>query len=91
MLAGDHCQLSPTIVSTQAAREGFDRNLLERVVDMYAAKVTRRLTVQYRMHEQIMQFSSETFYGGELRADTTVARHVLADLPRSAACQTRGG
>ena len=82
VLAGDHCQLPPTIISAQAAREGFGRSLLERVVDMYAAKVTRRLDVQYRMHERIMQFSSHTFYDGQLRADTTVSRHLLVDLPQ---------
>src|SRR5207237_4265361 len=40
----------------------------------------RRLTVQYRMHEQIMDFSSREFYDGALRAHPDVAAHRLCDL-----------
>jgi superfamily I DNA and/or RNA helicase len=81
VLAGDHCQLPPTVVSPEAAREGFGVSLFERVVAHFGDEVTRRLDVQYRMHEAIMTFSSRQFYGGTLRADPSVAAHRLCDLP----------
>ena len=80
VLAGDHCQLPPTVLSAKAAREGFATSLLERLVGHYGDSVTRQLDVQYRMHTQIMQFSSEQFYGGTLEAHATVASHLLHDL-----------
>jgi len=81
VLAGDHCQLPPTVLSQDAARQGFGVSLLERLVNLYGDTVTRRLDVQYRMHESIMGFSSQEFYNGDLRADASVARHRLCDLP----------
>lgn len=81
VLAGDHCQLPPTIVSTQAQREGFGVSLQERLVAMHGDGVSQRLEVQYRMHEAIMEFSSQEFYEGSLQADASVRRHLLADLP----------
>jgi len=81
VLAGDHCQLPPTVLSAEAAREGLTTSMLERLVNHYGDKVTRRLDVQYRMHSEIMQFSSERFYDGVLQADETVACHLLSDLP----------
>ncbi len=80
VLAGDHCQLPPTVVSTEAAREGFSRSLMERLVEHFGPSVYQRLTVQYRMHETIMRFSSDQFYDGELVADLSVKSHTLADL-----------
>jgi hypothetical protein len=80
ILAGDHCQLPPTVVSTAAAREGFSRSLMERLVEHFGPSVFQRLTVQYRMHETIMRFSSQQFYHGELIADASVKSHTLADL-----------
>lgn len=81
VLAGDHCQLPPTILSKPAAKEGFDISLMQRLVEHYGDTVTRQLTVQYRMHEQIMRFSSDRFYDGTLTADSSVAEHVLSGLP----------
>lgn len=80
ILAGDHCQLPPTVLSTQAANEGFAISLMERLVKTYGDTVTRRLTVQYRMHQQIMEFSSREFYGDELLCHPSVASHLLSDL-----------
>ncbi|MEZ6060357.1 MAG: IGHMBP2 family helicase [Planctomycetaceae bacterium] len=82
VLAGDHCQLPPTILSKGAANEGFDISLMQRLVERYGPSITRQLTLQYRMHEQIMQFSSEQFYEGTLEADASVKTHTLADLPQ---------
>ena len=81
VLAGDHCQLPPTVLSAQASREGFGTSLLERLAARYGDAVTRRLEVQYRMHTEIMEFSSSQFYDGSLTADATVASHLLHDLP----------
>lgn len=81
VLAGDHCQLPPTVVSPEAAAEGLAVSLFERLVGLYGTQIARRLTVQYRMHESIMGFSSQEFYDGELVAHDSVAGHLLADLP----------
>lgn len=80
VLAGDHCQLPPTVLSPEAAAEGFGVSLLERLVGQYGPGVTRRLQVQYRMNEAIMRFSSEEFYEGSLEADPSVRGHLLCDL-----------
>jgi superfamily I DNA and/or RNA helicase len=85
ILAGDHRQLPPTVLSPEAARIGFGVSLLERLVALYGDTVTRRLDVQYRMHEAIMAFSSNEFYDGSLRAHPSVAAHRLCDLPGVAA------
>ncbi len=85
VLAGDHCQLPPTILSKPAAKEGFGVSLMQRLVEHYGDAVTRQLTVQYRMHERIMRFSSDTFYDGSLTAHESVSQHVLSDLPTIAA------
>ena len=80
LLAGDHCQLPPTVVSQTAAQEGFAVSLLERAVSHYGDHITRLLMRQYRMHETIMQFSSQQFYDGKVIADPSVAHHTLAEL-----------
>lgn len=80
ILAGDHCQLPPTIVSPDAAKAGFGVSLMERLVEQYGAAITRRLDVQYRMHEAIMTFSSLHFYDGALEAHDSVREHLLRDL-----------
>jgi ATP-dependent RNA/DNA helicase IGHMBP2 len=84
VLAGDHCQLPPTVVSQEAAAEGFGISLFERLVDHYGQGITRRLTVQYRMHQAIMDFSSREFYDGQLEAHASVREHRLSDLPEVA-------
>lgn len=83
VLAGDHCQLPPTIIAQEAAANGLGVSLMERLLQPAASTATlaRQLTIQYRMHEQIMAFSSQTFYGGALLADPSVAHHRLCELP----------
>ncbi len=81
ILAGDHCQLPPTILSQEAAQLGFNVSLMERLVALHGPLVTRRLQVQYRMHEAIMNFSSQQFYDGDLLAHASVRRHLLGELP----------
>jgi superfamily I DNA and/or RNA helicase len=81
VLAGDHRQLPPTVLSSQAERQGFAISLFERLADMNAGKLLRRLDTQYRMHTAIMEFSSLEFYEAELAADALVESHLLSDLP----------
>jgi len=81
VLAGDHCQLPPTVVSQEAARGGFDVSLLERLMRVAGNEWSKRLSVQYRMHRDIMEFSSCEFYEGTLEAASHVAGHLLTDLP----------
>ena len=66
ILAGDHCQLPPTIKCIEASRGGLDHTLMEKVVQQKPSAVSL-LKVQYRMHEAIMQFPSDWFYHGEVR------------------------
>ncbi len=79
VLAGDHCQLPPTVISKQAMREGFGTSLLERLIEERSS-LARRLGVQYRMHQTIMDFSSGEFYEGSLKAAPSVAAHLLSDF-----------
>lgn len=81
LLAGDHCQLPPTVVSRDAAAAGFGVSLFERLMGTAGEQVSRQLTVQYRMHESIMTFSSDHFYQSTLSAHHSVASHRLDDLP----------
>jgi ATP-dependent RNA/DNA helicase IGHMBP2 len=78
VLAGDHHQLPPTVKSEKAAREGLRETLFEKCIARQPA-TARMLTVQYRMHEQIMEFSSEQFYEGKLVAHETVRHAGLED------------
>lgn len=67
VLAGDHCQLPPTVKSVEALRGGLGRSLMEIAASCQREAVSM-LTVQYRMREEIMRFSSDWFYGGLLSA-----------------------
>ena len=73
VLTGDHHQLPPTVKSEQAAREGLRETLFEKCIQRQP-QTARMLTMQYRMHTQIMGFSSEKFYGGQLVPHASV-RH----------------
>ncbi len=77
---GDHCQLPPTVLSQEAAQKGLEKSLMERLVSLYGQQITRRLDVQYRMHEKIMSFSSQEFYENSLIAAPAVQHHRLEDL-----------
>jgi len=76
VLAGDHFQLSPTIKSDQAARNGLNNTLLEKCVKLWPQAVVL-LEEQYRMNERIMGYSSKVFYEDKLKAHGSVAQHVL--------------
>lgn len=76
VLAGDHCQLPPTIMSREAARGGLGTTLLEKCVALHPEAVVL-LEEQYRMHETIMGYSSGVFYRNRLKAHNSVAQRVL--------------
>ncbi|EFJ52473.1 hypothetical protein VOLCADRAFT_79084 [Volvox carteri f. nagariensis] len=79
VLAGDHLQLPPTVVSEEAAKMGLARTLFERLQRLLPA-ASAMLTVQYRMNKAIMQWSSDELYEGRLTAHSTVADHTLVDV-----------
>ncbi|XP_075529451.1 DNA-binding protein SMUBP-2-like isoform X1 [Dermacentor variabilis] len=81
ILAGDHHQLPPTIVSEAAAKGGLEVTLMERALRLRGEAIVRMLVMQYRMHELIMRWSSDRFYAGKLVAHASVAAHLLRDLP----------
>ncbi|KAL3878418.1 hypothetical protein ACJMK2_030771 [Sinanodonta woodiana] len=87
VLAGDHLQLPPTILSKEAAKEGLEVTLMERVLKLYCDKVMKMLTCQYRMNELIMQWSSDQLYQGKLVADQSVRHHLLRELPSVTDCE----
>jgi superfamily I DNA and/or RNA helicase len=76
ILAGDHCQLPPTIKSQEAAKKGLSKTLFEKCIVLHPQAVLM-LEEQYRMNENIMGFSSEIFYSNKLKAHHTVAKRVL--------------
>lgn len=79
VLAGDHLQLPPTIKCFEAERSGLSRTMMEMVVDRWPQCVTL-LNTQYRMNRSIMQFSSDWFYGGGLRAAQEVEARGILDF-----------
>lgn len=76
ILAGDHFQLSPTIKSNEAGRNGLSKTLLEKSVNLHPEAVVL-LNEQYRMHKSIMGYSSQVFYNNQLSAHHTVANHLI--------------
>jgi ATP-dependent RNA/DNA helicase IGHMBP2 len=80
VLAGDHCQLPPTVVSQEAAAQGLDVSLFARLMARFNGSIARALTVQYRMHQDIMDFPSQEFYESGLQAHASVSEHLLSDL-----------
>ncbi|MBX2922034.1 MAG: AAA family ATPase [Chitinophagaceae bacterium] len=78
VLAGDHCQLPPTIKSEDAARNGLSTTLLEKCVALHPQSVVL-LEEQYRMHEIIMGYSSSVFYENRLKAHASVATHLIGE------------
>lgn len=82
IFAGDHQQLPPTVKSQRAAREGLAITLFEKCIErtkLNDTPPTVLLQTQYRMHEQIMQFSNEQFYQGCLQADDSVRNALLEE------------
>lgn len=81
VLAGDHFQLPPTVISPQAAAEGLGISLLERIISGPGKSISRRLAIQYRMNHEIMDFPANEFYERGLTADESVKNQLLKDFP----------
>ena len=78
ILAGDHCQLPPTVKCQEAVRGGLAHTLMQTIVKRKPEAVSL-LKVQYRMNEEIMRFSSDWFYGGNLQAAPEVKYRGILD------------
>lgn len=78
ILAGDHQQLPPTIKCYEAMRQGLGKTLMERIVENQPSAVSL-LKVQYRMNDEIMKFSSDWFYNGEVESDKSVKNRSVLD------------
>ena len=76
IFAGDHCQLPPTVKSLEALKGGLGTTLMERIVKNKPECVSL-LQVQYRMNDEIMQFSSDYFYHGQMRSAPEVAHRLI--------------
>ncbi len=72
VMAGDHQQLPPTVKSIKAGRDGLEHTLFEKAINATESSVM--LETQYRMHPDIMKFSSDYFYEGKLVAAEEVIR-----------------
>ena len=79
VFAGDHCQLPPTVKSIAALKAGLGKTLMERIVENKPEVVTL-LKMQYRMNEEIMCFSSDWFYGGQVESAPEVKYRSILDL-----------
>jgi ATP-dependent RNA/DNA helicase IGHMBP2 len=80
VLAGDHQQLPPTLLSLEAAKAGLSVSLFERLLHTHGEDVRKMLLEQYRMNESIMRFPSREMYDGLLRAHPSVAARTLSEL-----------
>ena len=78
VLAGDHCQLPPTVKSIAALKAGLGKTLMERIVENHPDEVSL-LKIQYRMNEQIMRFSSDWFYHGQVESAPSVKHRGILD------------
>lgn len=78
ILAGDHCQLPPTVKSIAALRAGLGKTLMERIAENKPEIVTL-LKIQYRMNDEIMRFSSDWFYGGKVESAPQIKYRSVLD------------
>jgi len=79
ILAGDHCQLPPTVKCYEALKGGLGKTLMERIVEQKPEVVTL-LRMQYRMNDEIMRFSSDWFYHNMVESAPDVKYRSILDL-----------
>lgn len=79
IIAGDHCQLPPIVKSYEAMKAGLGKSLMERMVENHPECV-KLLTMQYRMNQDIMEFSSHWFYEGKMKASPEVKYRGILDF-----------
>jgi len=78
VMAGDHCQLPPTIKSYEAAKNGLSETLFEKVIKRQPL-ASKMLQLQYRMPELIMGFSNQMFYNHGLLSAENTRKHFLSE------------
>ncbi len=79
VLAGDHRQLPPTVLSREAEKGGLGVSLFERMISLHPF-ASALLDTQYRMHPDIMEFPARAFYDGRLTAALGLEKMRLSDL-----------
>lgn len=92
VLAGDHLQLPPTVLSDKAFKLGFNRSILE--VCFRKFKETFLLDTQYRMRKSIAQFSNDYFYDGKLQTPSELSdlsEHFIFYDTAGAGCEEEQG
>ena len=77
ILAGDHKQLPPTIISDRAGE--LEKTLFEELIKLYPFK-SQLLNVQYRMNSLLMKFPNEEFYNNNLKSDSSVDEININDI-----------
>ena len=77
ILAGDHKQLPPTIISERAGE--LEKTMFEELIKMYPHK-SQLLNVQYRMNSLLMKFPNEEFYNNGLRSASSVDEITINDI-----------
>ena len=80
IMAGDPCQLPPTVIDREAEQQGLGTTIFERLAARWGDSVMRMLEVQHRMHATLMAFPSAQMYDDRLTAAPAVAGRSLADL-----------
>ena len=80
ILAGDHKQLPPTIISDRAWE--LEKTMFEELIKIYPFK-SQLLNIQYRMNPLLMKFPNEEFYDGDLKSDTSVSDISINDIINS--------
>jgi predicted DNA helicase len=78
ILAGDHNQLPPTVLSREAGK--LHLTLFERWIKTISTDFTALLRIQYRMNEKIMHFPNMQFYNGKLIASPKIKNHHIGQL-----------
>ncbi len=77
ILAGDHKQLPPTIISDKAQK--LEKTLFEELIKIYPFK-SQLLDVQYRMNSLLMKFPNAEFYNNNLKSDSSVDDITINDI-----------
>ncbi|KAK6090079.1 hypothetical protein P3W45_000967 [Vairimorpha bombi] len=81
ILVGDHKQLGPTILSKKVAKAGFKQSLFERLISVGVSPYI--LSLQYRMHPDLCEWPSETFYNGELQTGNRLFHKINIGIPHN--------
>ncbi|BEP28760.1 IGHMBP2 family helicase [Helicovermis profundi] len=79
ILIGDHFQLPPVVISSEAKKLGLSTSLMDYLANKYPYQLTR-LEVQYRMNLKINNLVSKLFYNNKLIPDISVRDRLIKKL-----------